>query len=128
MIKQDKSADPDFKYIVFNRNDFYEMMGALALPPYYDNNLQPTLGGDVDCAMVAQHIVRQAEAHELDDAVVIRRQDLFAGPALHTYASAIAITVRTNTDKEAAKPLQRTADYFHRQAVLADEEGWKLPD
>lgn len=124
LIKQDRSADPDFKYIVFKREDFYEMMGELGLPPYFDNNLQPTLGADVDCAMVAQHIVKQAEAHELDDAVVIRRQDLFAGPALHSYASSIAIASKLSDERK----LQPIADYFHRQAVLADAEGWKLPD
>lgn len=124
MIKQDKSADPDFKYIVFKREDFYEMMGELALPPYFDNDMHATLGGDVDCSMVAQHIVKQAENRELDDAVVIRRQDLFAGPALHSYASSIAIASRLSDDSR----LQPIADYFHRQAVLADEEGWKTPD
>lgn len=58
----------------------------------------------------------------IEDAVVIRRQDRFAGPALHAYAACIAMVA-------AEKPeLMPVADYFHEQAVLADEEGRKLPD
>jgi hypothetical protein len=64
----------------------------------------------------------------LPDAVVIRRQDLFAGPALHSYASSISIASKLNADPDLTKGLQGVADYFHDQAVLADEEGWKLPD
>jgi hypothetical protein len=81
----------------------------------------------------------------LPDAVVIRRQDLFAGPALHSYAAAISIAVKLSRDNGIAKQGNRTvdevlddaasirhmqgvADYFHEQALLADEEGWKTPD
>lgn len=107
------SVIKDEKYIVFKREDFYQMMGALALPT-----------GDVDCAPVAQRIIEVAETTALADAVVIRRQDLFAGPSLHAYAASITIAARLSDEAR----LQPIADYFHEQAILADAEGWKVPD
>ena len=62
------------------------------------------------------------------DAVVIRRQDLFASPCLATYASMIAMVANNITDEEQAKELMAIADYFEDQARLAAEEGFKLPD
>lgn len=66
----------------------------------------------------------------IDDAVVIRRQDLFAAGALHTYSHTISMSAYlvTKTDPEQGKKLQNIADYFHEQAVLAEEEGFKVPD
>ena len=61
------------------------------------------------------------------DAVVIRRQDLFASPCLATYASMIVL-VAGNHDKHRRKVLMAVADYFEDQAQLAADEGWKLPD
>ncbi len=67
----------------------------------------------------------------VDDAVVIRRQDAFAGPALLTYASNIALTARLladNGQELAAKRMQGIADYFHEQAEIALDTIGKLPD
>jgi hypothetical protein len=64
----------------------------------------------------------------LKDAVVIRRQDLFASPCLDVYARTIAIVAARESDKEVKAELLGIADYFQRQAELAAEEGWKLPD
>ena len=58
------------------------------------------------------------------DAVVIRRQDLFASPCLATYANMIALVARRVEDPE----LLAIADYFEDQAQLAAEEGRKYPD
>lgn len=57
----------------------------------------------------------------IDDAVVIRRQDVFAGPALHAYAANIrlAATLLKGTQQEG--DLLAIASYFHEQATLADE-------
>lgn len=68
----------------------------------------------------------------LDDAVVIRRQDVFAGPALSSYAHSIGVAarllrVRAGNTVE-AKQLQDIADYFSEEAELAFEEGYKTPD
>jgi hypothetical protein len=58
----------DDKYIVFKRDEFNDWaLGLITVAP------------------------RPAS---LDDAVVIRTQDVFAGPALHTYAAGINIAIR----------------------------------
>jgi hypothetical protein len=64
----------------------------------------------------------------LDDAVVIRRQDYFASPALATYAAMIAITIKLIDDPDRRAQLLAIADYFTRQSELAADEGWKYPD
>jgi hypothetical protein len=65
---------------------------------------------------------------ELQDAVVIRRQDKFASPCLLTYAAMISMVATNHGDEEVGKELQKIADYFQEQGELAGEEGWKLPD
>jgi hypothetical protein len=65
---------------------------------------------------------------EVKDAVVIRRQDKFAQPCLSTYADCIAIVISETDSEDKKRQLSRVADYFHDQAKLAAEEGWKLPD
>jgi hypothetical protein len=68
----------------------------------------------------------------LPDAVVIRRQDVFAPPALDAYANAIQVVIETLCN--GAKPsgrteqLQAIADYFHDQAAKSWTEQRKLPD
>jgi len=89
----------------------------------------------------------------LPDAVVIRRQDVFAPPALDAYANAIQCVIEALlrvtsaseiiepnanvpgqedsiyfTPREVAKRLQDVADYFHMQASLAYDTERKLPD
>lgn len=119
----------DEKYIVFKRNEFYEMMGALALPPYEGTGDD---GRSVDCAPIAQRIIRTAEETALGDAVVIRRQDVFAPPALDAYANAITValelTVHGVSNSERARRLKDIADYFHEQAKLAWTTNRKIPD
>lgn len=125
------------KYITFKRADFYDMMGRLALPPYTGHT--PTgkverAGGNWDCAPIAEEIQRCAEAMELHDAVVIRRQDVFAPPALDAYASAIQVVIEMLgqcipiEENLALSGLQDIADYFHEQAAKAWNEQRKVPD
>ncbi len=67
----------------------------------------------------------------LEDAVVIRKSDLFAGPALHTYSSNISLVVKLLKQhglSEEANDLLEVADYFHGCAIDADDMGYKLPD
>jgi hypothetical protein len=117
----------DSKYITFKRTDFYEMLGELGLPPWKDPE-GSLVGTEWDCAPFAQVIKERAEATELVDAVIIRRRDLFASPCLATYANMIALVANNITDIEQANDLLEIADYFERQAGLAADEGWKLPD
>jgi hypothetical protein len=99
-------ASSDEKYIVFKRDEFNawweEHYGPLPTP------------------------------QELEDAVVIRTHDIFAGPALHVYAHSIGLNVRYCSEKLTALRLQRIADYFETRATEADEyaadDTAKIPD
>lgn len=67
----------------------------------------------------------------VEGAVVIRTQDVFAGPALHSYAANIGLVakiMRKAGMTEQARSLQSTADYFHDAALAADATDGKLPD
>jgi hypothetical protein len=99
----------DRKYCTFKREDLRKLLSEVA-------GMDP-----------AVFITRLAKI-ELRDAVVIRRQDYFASPALATYASCIGITSALSTDQVTKVRLRRISDYFQRQSELAAEEGWKLPD
>jgi hypothetical protein len=62
------------------------------------------------------------------DAVVIRRQDVFAPPALDAYASSIRVAVDLMAPGPTRDHLKEIADYFHEQAVLAWDTQRKVPD
>lgn len=67
------------------------------------------------------------------DAVVIRRQDAFAPPALDAYANAIQtllemVGMGVTMEIEQYSKLREIADYFHEQAAKAWDEKRKLPD
>jgi hypothetical protein len=125
----------DQKYIVFKRNDFYEMMGKLALPPYFGETgtgRKEVAGKHWNCAPIAEEIKATAERTCLPDAVVIRRQDVFAPPALDAYANAIQVVVEmsqgSSVNGASLEHLREVADYFHEQACKAWECQRKLPD
>ena len=126
----------DQKYIVFKRDAFYEMMGRLALPPHYGQTATGKVeraGAHWDCAPIAEAIKEDAERTCLADAVVIRRQDVFAPPALDAYANAIQCVIETMThgfgaSGERMLHLKEVADYFHEQACKAWDAQRKLPD
>lgn len=124
----------DGKYIVFKRNEFYEMMGLLGLPPYYgttESGHNEIAGKTWDSAPIAEKIQVMAESVALPDAVVIRRQDVFAAPALEAYANAIlcAMALAKGSSLEGASiaGLQDIADYFHEQAEKSYGEMRKVP-
>lgn len=73
------------------------------------------------------------------DAVVIRRQDVFAPPALDAYSNAIQCVIEAlhrvpshpNVYADVNATVDRlrdTADYFHEQAAKAWTEQRKMPD
>lgn len=82
--------------------------------------------------MTDKYIVTKMDGTPVEDAVVIRRQDMFAPPALDCYANAIqtCVEVLCNGTKPSgtAERLQRIADYFHDQAAKSWAEQRKLPD
>lgn len=112
----------DSKFIVFKRSDFNDML-TLA-------HGQLTVTG----------ATKVLEEGAVDDAVVIRRQDVFAPPALDAYANAIMAAVEISLevsghvggideDPEPVKRLREIADYFHAQAEEAYANSQrKVPD
>ena len=106
----------DDKYITFKREAFMEWMGFLSTqdPRTYEI---PVLLKDANDLAIA-------------DAVVIRRQDLFASPALATYAATIGMVsvALKQSGARHTEDLLKVADYFQRQSELAADEGWKYPD
>ena len=63
------------------------------------------------------------------DAVVIRTQDIFAGPALDMYASAVALAAKLIPKSSSAYfQLMHVADYFHTRAEEARDQEGKIPD
>ena len=103
----------DEKYIVFKREDFERYIFPHGSPPYVD--------------------------YEVRDAVVIRRQDVFAPPALDAYANLIRAAIDIFVDAGGFVPgvdeeppaiarLSKIADYFHEQAMAAWDTHRKIPD
>lgn len=95
----------DEKYVVFKRDEW--------------EKLEPTFPVEIP--------------RPVEDAVVIRRQDAFAGPALHTYAASIQTAIEILTfahpeDDYLVRGLEPIRDYFHEQAGLADAVDHKVPD
>ena len=65
----------------------------------------------------------------VEDAVVIRRQDVFAPAALEGYANAITVALSmADPSTPQAKRLREIADYFHGQATVAWDTHRKIPD
>lgn len=110
------TAPIDDKYIVIKRSDLAELHERFVRNPNY---------------IEAFNIIEEAA---IDDGVVIRRQDVFAPPALECYANGIqvAIEVAGRTDEAIhnrfPQRMQRIADYFHQQAAASWEQPRKLPD
>lgn len=93
------------KYVVFKGEDWYEFHQASI---HGEPHNYPT---------------------PVDDAVVIRRQDVFAPPALDAYANSIQVAITAGgVEGNARVRLARIADFFHEQAVLSWDTTRKLPD
>lgn len=121
------------KYIVFKREDFYILLGELGLPPYYPNpgtigEQGESAGTDWDCAPIAQHIEARAAAVEIQDAVVIRRQDVFAPVPLESYACAVKLALSLAEKSPVTENLSKISNYFYEQAGLSWATNRKIPD
>jgi hypothetical protein len=103
----------DDKYIVFKRGEFEEWLALLAV----EHEL-PFTSGDIP-----------EMPSDLEDATVIRGQDLFAAPALDAYAAMIGIVMKFGgMTPETRKELQQAADYFHDRANESRDIAFKTPD
>jgi hypothetical protein len=105
----------DDKYIVFKREDWEE-----DLLPYVGQ--QKARGYPVPLP------------EEVDDAVVMRRQDIFAAPAFRLYAATISASLVVAAKIVAPgmvisnSTLEGIALYFDGQAELSEQEIRKVPD
>lgn len=115
----------DDKYVVFKKSDFETLLKRLA-----------SIGSIIEDELTSFPDI------QLDDAVVIRRRDIFAPPALDAYSFAILTSLEglkeitlgipyspdvEKINKRAVK-LQEISDYFHEQAKAAWLTHRKLPD
>lgn len=100
------------KYTVFKAHEFdrYKTRGGIYLPPF---------------------------PQEVEDGIVIRRQDIFAAPGLTAYADSIRTTLNVIQENTQGTPdilclvdrLQDLADYFHEEAKKAWTTPYrKIPD
>lgn len=103
----------DDKYIVFKRSDW--------------DDWRERVGTDSAAAF--------RTPPSLDDAVVIRKQDIFAGSALHAYASSITTALEIIDYHNVVlggrhrQRLDEIRDYFFEQALEADDvRTKKVPD
>ena len=115
----------DEKYIVFKRDDWEAFLGE-DLPAVEDLSVP----------------------EPIEDAVVIRRQDLFAASALDAYSDSIGVSIDVAESlrsrilaaakgrapdevrhlDDALKRLRGIRDYFKAQADQARADGGKIPD
>lgn len=99
-------ADGD-KYITFKRDEFFQLLGEL--------------GAEVDISSSFTEL-------EVKDAVVIRRQDVFAPIPLESYANSVRLAISLAEKGPVSDRLQGMADYFYEQATLSWTMNRKLPD
>lgn len=100
------TIDPS-KYVVFNRAEYEQAFAMSATKPVY------------------------YWAKEIDDAVVIRKQDAFATAGLSAYANAVitaAEVIASYGDHIRANELMEIADFFAAQSDEARSMASKLPD
>lgn len=95
-------SEPE-KYISFKREEFYELMGALMLPKD---------------GPVTRRIITEVSAAQLEDAVVLRTKDLFAGTALRAYADTVSNSIEIMLEMGVVVPehLVRIRDYFYAKS------------
>lgn len=71
---------------------------------------------------------------EVEDAVVMRRQDVFAAPAFRVYANSMAASMVVAAKLVApglhleSETISKIARYFQEQAELSESEDRKVPD
>lgn len=103
------------KYVVFKRDEWEEAM---------NDHLQKEKSRGYPVPI----------PEEVEDAVVMRRQDIFAAPAFRLYAATIASSLVVAAKIVAPgmvisnTKLEDTAKYFDEQAELSEQEERKVPD
>ena len=112
------------KYVVFKRADLDTWLTWLISEAFTVNEK-------------VLSIFENAPLGEIEDAVVIRHQDIFAAPAFFEYAGQIGTFLEIAEAYRALYSVHRTVDlenlgtirdYFHEQGLLAQKSFHKLPD
>lgn len=113
------------KYIVMSRADFENWQSASN--HWWGHEIRPTLTPQATIEPPPLPMV-------LEDAVVIRRRDIFAGPGLYAYSHAIQtaidlMDIAGNWEPDERESLEALRDFFADQAQLAvDSPNKHLPD
>lgn len=113
----------DDKYITFKREDYETLLQQIGGLGLHD----------------VEEILQGLSEREVPDAVVIRRQDVFAPPALDAYSNSIMSTVELIGELYTTEPmpaglndklsgLKDVSTYFHEQAVESWNTNRKFPD
>lgn len=102
-------------------------MESVAEVPHPDDDKYVTFKRS-DLLAITDGYVTFAVNAEIVDAVVIRRQDYFAAPALAAYASTMGMATHLTDDPKRRAQFIAIADYFQRQSEIAGDEAWKFPD
>ena len=101
----------DGKYVVFKIKDLEDLQTHFR----QNRNFGPHLAAIME--------------KQLDDATVIRGQDLLAAPLLDSYVGMLAIIIKGgNLPPDQQANLLQVSDYFHQRAEEARDLGYKLPD
>jgi hypothetical protein len=113
--------EPEGKYVIFKTEDWHNLINEIGLRfTNRPDHMAP--------------ILRQAMALMVDDGVVIRRRDAFSPAPLHMYSLMMESTIAAikkqpgGYSEQFVQHLQSRADYFHEQAMRAEEENYKIPD
>lgn len=120
--KKEKTVNDQEKYVTFKADEFTRFLGSLSLS--MDNiNAQLSLGVDLD-----ESGTMPMCPEPIEDAVVLRRQDVHASGALYAYGSSCLATADILDHLGiGSKDLREIADWAGRQADMARIAQRKLP-
>lgn len=148
----------DGKYVVLKVNDFSQMLGEVALPPWWisvedddcdvehvygEQGWRPLdsvegyhehlMGTDWPVADFIERLLDVVNRYAIPDATVIRDQDVFSASTLYAYSNSILSSVEvleaTGFYMDTINALRAKADFFAARAHRASQAtNKKLPD
>lgn len=114
---------PDAKYMTVKIGDWLdarEALNRISNDPHVSQAMRDEIDG----------VLHDLDAARIEDAMVIRQQDVFAPGVLHTYASAVqsAIEVIGHMTDDRATDLEELRDRFFEAAEASVAMHRKIPD
>lgn len=61
-------------FVTFSKQDFYEFMGEMALPPWQDADGE-WIGTEIPCAPIAQKIIEWTKEHNLNPTLIMTEKE-----------------------------------------------------